>query len=260
MKLYRDSQHASMQMAHDPLLLDALNSTIKKFGIDVAVETGTYQGTGSNSIVAESMQRVGQPMLLQTMEVSFASWLKAYGNLRHLLFVDCRWGCSVDRVGALAFIRQDDVLLNHQSYPDIFIDDVVDPVQFYVDEINGMLGSDKTHSQKSDTRERLLSMLGMQTQSIDRNQLWSGESLLSRFFELYRSNRPLVILDSAGGVGYYEFRKTIDNMANAEFLVLLDDTNHLKHFRSVRHINADTKFEMIAANPEYGWALAWHKA
>ncbi len=85
--------------------------------------------------------RVGKPITYLTLEVNFNNWCIAHGNLGKFPFVDCRWGCSVDRNEAIALIRKDEAIRNHQNYPDIFIDDTEDPVGFYSNELHGVLGA-----------------------------------------------------------------------------------------------------------------------
>jgi hypothetical protein len=48
-------------------------------------------------------------------------------------------------------------------------------------------------------------------------------------------------------------------MGNAEYMLLLDDVHHLKHFRSLRDIRINKSFEILALNLEHGWLLARHR-
>src|SRR5215467_3671684 len=139
MKLYSDAPQASIKMSDDPALVAAIDAAIHTYRTSIVIETGTFEGTGSTRIIAESLRRSGQPTTYVTLEVSFKNWCTAYHNLRPFLFVDCRWGCSVDKTGAIEFVRNDDAIIDHRKYPNIYIDDVDNPVLFYTNELNGML-------------------------------------------------------------------------------------------------------------------------
>lgn len=55
----------------------------------------------------------------------------------------------------------------------------------------------------------------------------------------------LVILDSAGHIGWEEFNYLL-SLAKGEYYIALDDTNHIKHYRSVEYIKSHPeKFEII---------------
>lgn len=276
MKLYSDAPQASVKMSDDPTLVEAIESAIRKYGIRIAVETGTFQGTGSTQMIAECLRRAGQPIRYVTLEVCFDNWCIAYRNLRPYLFVDCRWGCSIDIKGAIEFIRKDDALNNHQRYPDIYIDHIEDPVGSYLKELSGM-PSDFRVSQEADLTTKAgptsrtkkwfkslaesgpLGMYSSERQAKLRMTFWSGESLLPALLRLHHDNHPLVILDSAGGCGLYEFESLMSVMRDAPFLLLLDDTHHLKHFRSLRAIKGDSRFTLLNVSDYHGWALAWHE-
>ena len=263
-------------MSDDPAFVTAIESAIKKYEIRIAIETGTFEGTGSTRVIAECMSRASRPIAFITLEAAFRNWCAAYHNLRSHLFVDCRWGCSVDMEGATEFMRRDDALNNHHKYPSIYIDDIEDPVGFYLNELNGMLGISHRVPKasivlnvpfarrakswaKSIAIGKLPSFSGTVGEVDLATKLWSGEGLLRQFLHLHRNNRPLVVLDSAGGCGLYEFEIMMSVMRGASFLLLLDDTHHLKHFRSLRQIQGDQRFKVLDVNAYHGWALAWHE-
>ena len=87
---------------------------------------------------------------------------------------------------------------------------------------------------------------------------WQGEDLLPQTLELHRRQRPLFGSILAGGIGNLEFRTVLASMEDASYALLLDDTHHLKHFRSLRHIQSDPKFRLIGAGEDGSWALAVH--
>ena len=268
MKLYRNAPQAATAMVHDPELVAKIEGAIKEYAVDVAIETGTFEGTGSTRMVSECFTRVRPPKVYVTFEVGLQSWLTAYRNLRPFPFVQCLWGCSVDRAEALAFIMRDEMLANHAKYPDIYIDDVQDPVAFYSNELKGTLGRRSIASEVSSATRRTLSGLRILpsrdaserlTESDARKYLWSGDGLLPKYLKLHQRNKPLVILDSSGGCGWYEFQVMMEIMKDLPFVLLLDDVHHIKHYRSLEHVKSDPRFRLLGHNSHNGWALATHE-
>ena len=47
MKLYRNAPQAATAMVHDPELVAKIEGAIKEYAVDVAIETGTFEGTGT---------------------------------------------------------------------------------------------------------------------------------------------------------------------------------------------------------------------
>jgi hypothetical protein len=58
-------------------------------------------------------------------------------------------------------------------------------------------------------------------------------------------HRPdLVILDSAGHMGYIEFRYLMERV-HGDFFLALDDTNHVKHYETCQVIKDDPRFSLV---------------
>ena len=67
---------------------------------------------------------------------------------------------------------------------------------------------------------------------------------------LLTSHYPqLVVLDSAGHVGTIEFDYFM-NMAKGKMFIALDDTNHIKHSKTVEKIEADHRFTLTFSTDE----------
>jgi hypothetical protein len=248
MKLYGATDHASIDMAADPALREALVDLIARRRIDVAIETGTFLGLGSSRFVADSLRQGGSPKRFVTIEVNFANWCRAKANLRPYPFVDCRWGCSVSIERAIAFLQQDEMLLNHERY-DIYIDNITNPIAAYTRELRG---------QAEELERQPLPAGGANIQFNGKDYLFDGEDLLTRLLQVHADHRPLIILDSAGGVGFFEFQTVLHHMSGRRFSLLLDDTHHIKHYRSLQHIRSAAPFRIVAAGQS--WVLADHLA
>jgi hypothetical protein len=255
MKLFSDNPLASMSLANDESFKKALRDFLAPAQVEVVIETGTFLGLGSTRFLADFFQSTKPPRRFVTMEVNWDHYRQARANLKPYAFVDCRWGASVDRREALDFISTDDAIRNHRAFPDIWIDDVDDPVAFYSAEMKGSLNFGRSGAQA----RTLLRRLANHVRRNDFSFLWDGESLLTRFLNLHREHRPLILLDSAGGVGYLEFQITRKIMDPYEYFLILDDVHHLKHFRSLRDVQADTRFVVLAQSAAHGWVLAHYR-
>ena len=71
-------------------------------------------------------------------------------------------------------------------------------------------------------------------------------------------NNQLIFLDSAGGMGFYEFKEglmTLQGDYLKQKTVIFDDVNHIKHYRSVKLL------EDAGYHVNYDWDLrfAWAK-
>ena len=65
-------------------------------------------------------------------------------------------------------------------------------------------------------------------------------------------------MDSAGGIGFLEFTILLRVMRNRPYSLLLDDINHIKHFRSYEHIRKDRRFTILGLDESRGWLFARH--
>ena len=248
MKLYSASPKAHISMTADQQLRHLLVDMTRCTPISHILESGTHVGLGSTKFIAEIFgAQSPRPQLFVTIEANHHSWQQAVKNLKRFPFVTPVWGLSTSRREGLRFIRSDRALLNHSEYPDIFIDDVQDPVSFYSREIARGLGGG--------TRNPLEKIQRL----VDRPRFYNGENLLAKWLSAFQSDSPLVVLDSAGGVGYLEFRTVQQHMLEHSYFLLLDDICHVKHFRSYEFVHSNSNFTVIGENKDAGWLLAKHQ-
>lgn len=242
MKLYSDSHQAHISMRRDAHLDTVLVELMRQKGTRHVIETGTYVGTGSTTALAEALIRAGTASpRLDTIEVNPAHHRQAQANLAAYPFVRCHWGLSVGFAEAEDFIGKDAILSRHEAESDIYIDDTIDPRKFYLEEIRGNLvseASDAAGAPAGGTPDNLLPALLRQTPATG----------------------TLILLDSAGGIGWLEFLTTLREMQDKDYLLLLDDIGHIKHYRSKRHVESAGDFQVLAAGDARGWILAEHKA
>lgn len=194
--------------------------------------------------------------------MNYSFFRSAKVNLRPYGFVDCRWGETINIADALAFIKKDEAIRNHQAYDDIWIDDVEDPVSFYTAELSGVMLSQRPrgiYQRVKRFAKNGLTRIARRYGVGDFEFLWDGTDLLARYCIIHKQHRPLIVLDFAGGIGYLEFLTTLNVMGTAEYMLLLDDVRHLKHFRSLRDLRIDKSFEILALDYQHGWVLAHHR-
>lgn len=219
MKIYKYYQFASIEMLSDKPFLEAL----KKFKPSVVVETGTYLGTGSTRMLAEL-----NPQKLYTIECSYTNYTQAKENLKQFPFVECLHGLSVGFEEAKRFMDANIEMFQD----DVFIDDA-NPIQFYTNEIMGMINGGE---RKENMRERIL---------LDLLPKIAGEN-------------PLILLDSAGGIGLLEFTTVCEIMGSRPYVLVLDDTHHVKHYRSKLRIQQDPMFKIVYNDDVLGRLIAIH--
>lgn len=247
MKLCSDYEHASMAVRDDPDIETALKELQSEHPIDVVIETGTYLGTGSTRILAEFFERNYTVRHFVTMEANWSYWKTARSNLQRFPFVEPQWGLSVNKQKAIEFIRNDPAICEHYRYPDIFIDDVTDPVGFSREVQGGRGTQHNTYALKPALKELVKRVL-----------YWQGEDLLARMLNRHRNDWPLIVLNSAGGIGQLEFQTTLETMGSASYALFLDDTHHLKHFRSLQVIRSSPDFRSIRMANDTSWTMAVH--
>ena len=247
MKSYREYPLGSVSMHDSDELRSLLRGAIIRERIRHVVETGTHEGLGSTRFVAESFPSSARLGSFVTIEAGWKSWRRAKRNLRRFPFVTPLWGHTLPLRTAIEFVERDECIRHHERYPDVFIDDVEDPVAFYTRELQrGLDGVPRA------IHRRL-------QYAVDRRLRYSGEDLLARSLVAVRDETPLVVLDSAGGTGWLEFTTLIETMQTRPYVLLLDDVHHLKHFRSLAHVRQDPVFEILGLDESHGWMLAKHE-
>ncbi len=230
-------------MSTSPALKDLIKRIIVEKRVEGVIETGTYNGENSTKMLAESFAALS-PKFFYTCEVELKHYRNARKNLAGYPFVQCLWGNSVRVEEALEFLKKDEALIQHEKFPDIFIDFIEDPLSFYLQECRG-----KQFGKRSLPycfRYVLTKIKGEHC----------GEDLLRKLLIRHRDERPLIALDSAGGIGWLEFNIVQQIMRGKSYCLLLDDIHHLKHFRSFQQIQSDPSFQIIGYNPADGWALS----
>ena len=190
------------------------------------VETGTYRGTGTTTIIARALRDLGlDDARFISIEVNPGNVERATQNLANAgLDVDVRTGLSVPR-GLLPTIAEIE--------------------RAYVANVRS---------------EGLI----VDHEEADRARLYFGETnfphlpddLLGAALAEFDDRPDFVLLDSGGHVGFVEFNYLIGRLAGPCHLAL-DDIYHVKHFQSFERIKSDPRFELVTASEEkFGFCIA----
>ena len=141
--------------------------------------------------------------------------------------------------------------MHHEKYLEVFIDNAKDPINFYVNELEGRLNDSSNNIIK-----QFLKKILRPSRNANTNPTYN---LLPSLIKEFGNHEMLIVLDSAGGVGHMEFQITDELMKNKNYYILLDDTHHLKHFRGYDIIKNRGDFSIINASEKNGWVFANHK-
>ncbi|UCC96701.1 MAG: glycosyltransferase [Phycisphaerales bacterium] len=190
------------------------------------IETGTYLGTGTTTIIARALEALGiDDATFYTIEVNPQNHARAKEYLAaNNLKVHALNGLSVPR----SLLPDRDQIarrtITDVDYDGIFADhDEADRVPLYFNETD---------------------FPGV------------GDDLLYTCLKQFDFKPDFVLLDSAGHMGSIEFDYLIENL-QGECYIALDDIYHVKHHRSFQQIQKDQRFELVArSNEKFGFCIA----
>jgi ADP-heptose:LPS heptosyltransferase/Flp pilus assembly protein TadD len=204
------ARRGAIEMVSDPEFLPRIRDLVRVHGIEEIVETGTYLGTGSTRVFAETGLPVVSIECNRTFHESAVSNLKAYPNVTLL------HGYSLSRAAMAEFVANDRF---DGKRIGLLRDVDADARSFYLREI-------------------------------DQGPL--AEELLAKSLN---DRRQLLFLDSAGGVGWLEFKAVLSRPRKSPVLLVFDDVNHVKHYRSAQRL-VQLGYELhVAPGGRWGWAV-----
>lgn len=186
------------------LFEEVIRTLLDNNEIEEIIETGTFNGLGSTTIFAKTGKKVF------SIESCLGNFFTAKENLKQYNNIELIYGSSLPFDEMISFIKNDDFYLRDEvKNKSVIIDgpSADETKSFYETEV---LGWD-----------------------------FGKPSLENALIDLIDNNKKqIVFLDSAGGVGYLEFKVfmslTEDKRKNK--ILLLDDVFHIKHFRSVEEL------------------------
>lgn len=184
-------------------MLTFISDLIAKEGITKIIETGTYLGTGTTMAVVDGLTKHGKDFTFYSIEVNPSHYRQAKRNVPRLRGINIINGLSIGHSDLPTKV-------SFKGYPDEVIVD-----------------------HHPENREQLY--LNETAHNVSDNLL---EDCLADF-----NYKPeLVILDSAGHIGEIEYKYLMERV-KGEFYLVLDDTNHVKHYKTAQDVNE--KYEVI---------------
>ncbi len=228
-KVAADYVQSGTQVAGESSFGAEIRKLFSKIKPRKIIETGTYLGTGTTTIIAGALKALGiHDAAFYTIEVNPQNYARAkeYFTASNMN-VQALNGLSVPR----SMLPDRDQIarrtITDVDYDGIFVD----------------------HREQG------------------RVELYYGETdfpqveddLLYKCLERFDFKPDFVLLDSAGHIGSIEFGYLIESL-RGECYIALDDVYHVKHHRSFQVIQSDPRFEVVTASKEkFGFCIAHFK-
>jgi len=211
-----------------PTLADALGRLIRSRKLKHIIETGTYEGEGTTRAIATALKELNSSdAKLISIEVN-----PKFVNLTR---------SNTQKRGLAAYAE----VLQGLSLPRTLLPDEVTIER----ELQEILKEKSTLYVDHDVASRSRHYFG-------ESNYESQDDLLRIAFERFEGKPELILLDSAGHLGFAEFEYII-GLLSAPCLVALDDTNHVKHYRSYKKMKQDSRFKIIAqGDSSFGYCIA----
>lgn len=202
--------------------IEKLFSTVRPRKI---IETGTYLGRGTTTVIARTLRKLGLEGTFYTIEVNpeyhrqAAAYFAAQG-----LKVNAVWGLSVPRSLLPGPEQIKEATITNPSDADLFVDHPeAHRVERYCKETDFQAAPD--------------------------NRLYE---CLRRF----DFQPDFVLLDSAGHMGFIEFEYLLQNL-RGPCVIALDDICHVKHHKSFCLMQNDPRFKILVSSKEkFGFCIA----
>lgn len=190
---------------------DALTQLIRDRNLKKIVETGTYHGTGTTRAIIEGQRFLPGRCQFYSIEVNPENHRIAQRNTVGEN-VRCMLGLSVP-----SHMKPPAKAIEFLDYPSDIVVDFKEDVRSasYFAEVNYNV----------------------------------KDNLLQYCLEQMDFKPDLVLLDSAGHLGFLEFEYLL-TLVDAPFYLALDDTGHVKHFKTVQKILKDDRFTLVFETPE----------
>lgn len=190
------------------------------------IETGTYQGTGSTYIIASQLKELKLNSTFFSIEcyIGNAGYARCFLKSKKLEeYVKVLYGLSIPK-NFLPTSKQIEEYLESLKEKDLFVDhNSEDRVKNYSQEVSVTTSTD---------------------------------NLLLYCFEYFNYSPEFILLDSAGHLGFIEFKYVL-SLLKHPCVIALDDTNHIKHFESMRFMKQSKNFQMITeSNEKFGFCIA----
>lgn len=213
-----------MMIQESSAFAEAIGQVIREYRPKKILETGTYLGQGTTAVIAEAMKQNGIDSTFFTIEVNprYHAQAKAYLESKGYP-VQALCGLSIPQrlLPSREQIQQTTTAVQDES---LFVDHP-EPVRA------------QRYYQETDFPE-------------------VPDDLLGKCLADFDGRPDLVLLDSAGHLGWIEFEYLLERL-KGPCILALDDIDHIKHHRSFQHMQKDSRFEiLVSSNEKFGFCIA----
>jgi hypothetical protein len=208
-------------------LLEALKKLVFNTYPNYIIETGTYNGLGTTRTIAEVLSNCKHRQFY-SIECNPAHYAMA---LKNLVPLKCFNAVTI---------------LNGLSVPRDLLPDPMTIVRMAKEVPEGV----QVDYDQSDREKQYFN-----------ESCWPDvpDDLLGLLLEECNYGPSIVLLDSAGHLGNIEFNYVVNKLKWPCYFVL-DDINHLKHYKSVRQMKSDKRFEIRWETTEkFGSCITYFK-
>lgn len=195
----------------------AIRQTILEIRPRIVLETGTHKGRGSTLTILNALKETFHPVDFYSMEINTDTYQMAVQFLR-------------DKTPDNVTLK----LFNGISVPRSMLP-TPEQIQYRLSR-RDMFGL----TCKFDTRKFVHEV--RHHEAVDDDIL--GQILID--------HKPdLILLDSAGHMGYIEFRYLMHWMKDTSFMLMLDDVRSIKHIHTILHLIDNPSFEILKGTSRY---------
>ena len=227
-KIAADYDHDGTKIDTESEFSSHIQSLFKENRPKKIVETGTFLGTGTTTIIASLLHQFGiEDAAFYTIEVNPGHHRTAMTNLGNsglLKYVTPLNGVSVPRNMLPTLEEIEEKCVKSIEFDDIFVDH----------------------------QEHERALLYYRETNFD----GLPDNLLGQCLENFNYRPDFVLLDSGGHIGNVEFNYLISQL-KGECHIALNDIYHIKHHKSFLQIQSDPRFELLTSSKEkFGFCIA----
>ncbi len=213
------SVHGATRFEHE------LRELFRTLRPQTVIETGTFLGQGTTSIIWRAVHDLGLTTDITTIEV----------NPEHH-----RLACEHFKANAMNVRAELGLSIPRSKLPDM--DAITEEFVIEADSCNGRIYYDHDEASRA-------------TRYFSETAFDVPENLLEAALARCGYRPDFVLLDSAGHIGFAEFQHLLTLLKGSCHL-MLDDINHCKHARTMQEIRRDPRFKILVESDEkFGFAI-----
>lgn len=209
-----------------------LRKLIKENHFKNIIETGTYLGQGTTSVIASALKEEKiTNHKFYSIEANPEYFNKAQKNL------------AQSQLGEYVY------LLNGLSVPKNVLPSEQEIEKMCIYEIPNNIIVDHEEKDRVRLYSQEINLQNFQGVNTPDNLLWLALCKMD-----HKPN--IILLDSAGCMGYVEFKYLLSILKWPCYIVL-DDTKHVKHYKSLEYIKGSSQFDQVYESDEkFGFCIA----